>query len=86
MYFELTALQAETGLNINQVVVFLPEEFEQCITFEVMDDDIALEESETFTWELTLISTPVGVVLGDNPTTDIVILDDDRESIVICIP
>ena len=65
------------------MVVFLPDEFEHCITFEVVDDEIALEESETLTWVLTLISSPVLVILGDNPTTDIVILDDDSESFVM---
>lgn len=75
--YQCTALQAETGQMISRVVTFAPNEIEQCIDFEVVDDNIALEETEMFTWTIMIQGDPNLVTIGDNGSTNINVLDDD---------
>ena len=51
----LLALQREVGV-IDQVVTFLPNETEKCVTFKIMDDDRSLEEMEQLTFNITILS------------------------------
>lgn len=81
-----SALQAETGERIDQTVTFTPDQTEVCLTFNIVDDDIALEETEMFSWSLTLPGDDPLVRLGENPNTDILILDDDGEWVEGCAP
>lgn len=71
------ALQAETGDNIDQQLALAPEDSQMCITFNILDDNIAIEETETFTWRLEIVTVIPGVRVGDFNTTVIGIMDDD---------
>ena len=41
---------------IDQVITFLPNETEKCVTFNIMDDNIALEKMEQLTFNITIFS------------------------------
>jgi len=77
----LTATQ--NGGAVNEMLVFAPDVFEQCVTFPVIDDNIALEETESFVWTLELQGNPGGVSIGENPSTDIMVIDDDVLTITL---
>ena len=59
--------------------MFPPNLNSSCIEFDVMDDDIALEDPEEFTWTLLPPPTVPRVVISGN-TTRVIIIDDDSES------
>ena len=40
-------------------------------------DNMKLEDSEKFTVSIDPLSLPYGVVLGDHPTAEVVIMDND---------
>ena len=42
-----------------------------------MVDTVMLEDSEKFIVSIDPLSLPYGVVLGDNPTAEVVIMDND---------
>ena len=42
-----------------------------------MVDNVMLEESEKFIVSIDPLSLPYGVSLGDNPTAEVIIMDDD---------
>ena len=46
-----------------------------------MVDNVMLEDSEKFIVSIDPLSLPYGVVLGDVPTAEVVILDDDGKCI-----
>ena len=64
-------------MDIDQPVTFAPEDTTQCIDFNIVDDIIALEETEMFVWTLGILTVTPGVELGDFNTTTIAIMDDD---------
>ena len=74
------AFQAETGNRVDCVITFAPDQFLQCIDFNITDDHIALEETEMFSWTLMVQGSPELVTLGDNSATDVLILDDDGKT------
>lgn len=63
------------------MLVFPPDTNSSCINFNVEDDNIALEDPEEFIW--TLGPPPVPRVELTINTTRVVIIDDDRELMVI---
>ena len=73
----VTALQQELNDNIDQVLVFAPNETEKCIQFPVADDEIALEDIETLTFRLALTNNVSRVDLGNFKTAVVMIMDDD---------
>ncbi|XP_064387674.1 uncharacterized protein LOC135335909 isoform X6 [Halichondria panicea] len=75
--------QAETGNRVDCVITFAPDQFLQCIDFNITDDHIALEETEMFSWTLMVQGSPELVTLGDNSATDVLILDDDVLSLTV---
>ena len=73
--FSLIALPG--GQTLNQLITFTPSDSEKSITFNIPDDNIALEPPETFTLTLTAVTIIDGIMLQPNDKTDITILDDD---------
>ena len=48
------------------------------VSFDVrMVDNVMLEDSEKFIVSIDPLSLPYGVSLGDNPTAEVFIMDDD---------
>ena len=77
------ALQAELGLDIDQVLTFAPTDTEKCVQFPIADDNIALEPDETLMFRLVLTGNVTGVSLGSFATTTITIQDDDSKSLLL---
>ena len=71
------ALQAELGMNIDQVLTLAPTEAEKCVQFPIADDNIALEPEETLMFELNLTEVITGVFLGPINMTTIIIQDNE---------
>ena len=63
------------------MLIFAPDTNLSCIDFTVLDDNIALEDAEEFIW--TLEPPPIPRVELTIDTTRVVIIDDDRELMVI---
>ena len=76
------ALQAELGVNIDQVLTFSPTDIENCVQFPIADDSIALEHNETLMFELNLTETITSVSLGPIEMTTIIIQDDDSKVVL----
>ena len=72
------ALQAETGMRIDQQITFGPNDTEVLLQFVIQDDGTALEPSEEFEWVLNILSpTDDGVSIMLFNVTTILIVDDD---------
>lgn len=54
----------------------------QCTSFSIVDDDIAVEGSETF---IVVIKPPYGVQTGSIDKAEIIILDNDGKYFFICV-
>ena len=75
LYFLSIVLQA--GQILDQTITFGPLDSEKAITFNIIDDNIALEPPEKFTLTLTAVTSGDGIILQPNNNTDITIFDDD---------
>ena len=71
---------------IDQMITFGPGDVEYNITFNVTDDIIALEPTETLMWNLELVTVVDRVSVSPYNTTTILIIDDDGESAVTYVP
>ena len=52
------------------------------IMINISDDFVALEANETFVVTLEILGTPDNVVLGQYRTATVIVIDDDRKSLV----
>ncbi len=59
---------------VNETVSFSPGVFQVCVNLTILDDEI-VENNETFILNLTL-SDPA-VLIGNNGSTEVTILEDD---------
>ena len=62
------------------MLTFDPNVNSSCIDFDVLDDDIALEDPEEFVWILDPPPSVPRVDISGN-TTRVIIIDDDSESV-----
>ena len=54
------------------------------VSFDVRTvDTVMLEDSEKFIVSIDPLSLPYGVILGDNPTAEVVIMDNDGKCIAV---
>lgn len=75
-FFLSIGLQEETAQRIDQTLTFLPQESQKCFHFTVVDDSIALEDTEMLTFSIDHVSSNL-YGIGDAGTTTIEIADDD---------
>ena len=61
------------------MLTFAPNVNSSCIDFDILDDDIALEDTEEFVWTLEPPPSVPRLDISGN-TTRVVIIDDDSES------
>ena len=73
----LSALHAQTGQRIDQIITFGPDDTEFAINFTVVCD---LIPNESFVWTLTLVSLIDRVTIEPFNTTTIHIIDNDGET------
>ena len=52
------------------------------ITISIFDDSVALEANETFKATLEILGTPDNVALGQYREATVIVIDDDRKSLV----
>ena len=73
------ALQEESGQQIDQVITFGPNDSTVALNFNVIDDDITLEPTESFDWILELVTVVDRVSIEPFRRTNIQIMDDDSK-------
>ena len=62
----------------NIIVTFTPNgPKKQNVSVPIIDDDVALEDNETVTVDLTILSPSYGVKLGLHKSTEVIIEDND---------
>ena len=75
-----------SGGSINRDEAFTTGQFIFNLSFPLTDDEIALEDLESYVATLTLApGTPPGVVLGSQTTATITVADNDGESVCVCV-
>ena len=79
------ALQAESGLRIDRTLVFAATDSEESVSFAVINDNIALEPTESIVWTLTLVTIRDRAGVDPFNTTNILIIDDDGRYIIIIL-
>ena len=76
-----TALQAELGTDIYEVLTFASTETKKKrVQFPIADDNIALETDETLMFRLVLTENVTDVLMGPFDMTTIIIQDDDSKT------
>ena len=65
--------------SVTMTVTFLPGESTASVSVSIVDDS-NIEDTERFSATLTAVSN---VVIGNDDTATIIILDDDRKSIIM---
>ena len=78
------ALQEGTIQILSEVVSFLPTDVEnkKCVEISVVDDDVALEAIEEWTFRLQTTEN-LNYVLGDNLIAIVQVIDDDGMEIMV---
>ena len=75
-----------SGGSINRDEAVTTGQYAFTFLLPLTDDEIALEDPESYVATLTLApGTPSGVVLGSQTTTTISVADDDGESVCVCV-
>ena len=75
-----------SGGSINRDETFTTGQYTFTFSLPLTDDEIALEDLESYVASLTLApGTPPGVVLGSQNTTTISVADNDSESVCVCV-
>ena len=75
-----------SGGSINRDEAFTTGQYTFTLSLPLTDDEIALEDVESYNATLTLApGTPPGVVLGSQTTTTISVKDNDGESVCVHI-
>lgn len=69
----------QDGRNISRVVMFPSGVTAVNVSFNIMDDNVALEPDEMFMFELSTIPGQIGTTLGTPDSTVITIEDDDSK-------
>ena len=64
-------------------VLFDSSEDIECVEFDIIDDDIALEDDEQFMVTFTIQSSDTTAVPGDVSSSTVTIVDDDGNNVVI---
>ena len=64
-------------MRIDQTITFGPNDNEIAVNFTVIDDQIALEPTEMFEWELSLVTIVDRVTVEPHNRTIIEIMDND---------
>ena len=59
------------------MLTFSPEETMKVVSIPLVDDEVALEETEKYTLSLHVPATQIGVELGRNPEAVLEVLDND---------
>jgi len=67
------------------MVTFGPNDTEIAITFNIVDDIIALEPTETLVWNLELVTVVDRASVSPYDSTTIMIIDDDGKKSLITI-
>ncbi len=67
--------------GIDTTIEFVGEEDRITISFDITDDNIALENIESYVVGLMIVGNPQGVGIGMIPMTTVNIVDDDGEHI-----
>ena len=65
------------------MVTFGPNDTEIAITFNIVDDIIALEPTETLVWNLELVTVVDRASVSPYNSTTIMIIDDDGKKSLI---
>lgn len=80
MYQNTFSIAANQSGPFNMTLVLLQNIGSSCIDFDVIDDEIALEDPEEFIWTLQPVSVVPCVEVTSN-TTRVFIIDSDRKFI-----
>ena len=68
-----------TDVDISAMRALIPGGHTSIPLDVMLRDDVVLEAREKFSVSIDPLSLPYGVALGDNPTAEVIIMDDDGE-------